>query len=283
MIARFSILIASVLISASIAAADTVVYNNIASPLAPNIVSEGYEANSIGELGDLIQFSGAQSSYTLTSATVIMSNWSYASEFSQNFNGNTITASGYLVSLTLNIYSVGADYSVGTLLESNTQDALIPWRPEPSAGCTSSIFAPWMASSGKCYNGAASTVIFNLAGVTVPQEVIYSIAFSTTDDGVNPTGVPGPYDSLNLGLSETAPSVGSNPLPDTAYIGNDSPITQQMGWAPYSGAIEFEAAATPEPSTWLLLGSGIFCLAALVLRNAKQIPTVMKTRFHTRR
>jgi hypothetical protein len=46
--------------------------------------------------------------------------------------------------------------------------------------------------------------------------VIISVAYNTTDHGYAPTHVPGPYDSLNLGLTGAA-TVGSQPLPEDAY------------------------------------------------------------------
>jgi hypothetical protein len=253
-----------------------VIYNTLPSPLPPNLPSQSFEATGTGEFGGLIQFAGGNSTNYLTSATVGMTDWAYASEMTGYFNGTTITASGFTVPLTLNLYNVGAGDSVGSLIDSVTIDALIPWRPEPSAACIgnpNNINNAWMASNGTCYNGSMSTVTFKLADISVPDTIIYGIAFNTTNYGANPTGVSGPYDDLNFSLASTPPTVGSNLLPDSVYAqqgGNafGQETDQAAGLSPYSsGAISF--TGMPEPSSLLLLGSGLLGLAGILRRKLR--------------
>jgi hypothetical protein len=234
--------------------ADTVIYSTIPSPLPPNVPSQPYEAVSSAEFGDLISFGGTAD---LSTVTVAMSNWAYESEFE-----SLGTSTGFDVPLTLNLYDVGAGESVGSLIATQTVDALIPWRPEPTPlTCAPGSNNDYMASDGNCYAGSLSTVTFDFTGTLVPGDIIYGLAFNTADYGADPTGVDGPYDSLNFGLSLVPPSVGSNPLPDTAYWNTTNAgfytddgaagvgtFRQDTGWSPYSGMIEFDGTSpVPEP------------------------------------
>jgi hypothetical protein len=273
---------------APIALADGVVlYNTIPSPLPPNLPSFAYEADASGEFGGLIQFANGNSTYTLTSATVVLSDQSYLANWNSAINGTTITSSGYTLPITLNLYNVGAGNTVGPLIATETIDnAFIPWRPDPTAGCGND----YLASDGLCHSGSLSTLTFNFLGLSVPDTIIYGLAFNTTDYGANPTGVLGPYDSLNFALATTPPTIGSNPLPDTAYwessnasdyndggAGGTGTFRQDTNWSPYSGAVEFSGQAqqsnVPEPSSLVLLSSGLLGLSILIMRRRRPAST----------
>ncbi|HEY6331651.1 MAG TPA: hypothetical protein VI756_20160 [Blastocatellia bacterium] len=223
-------------------AATAVAYNSIPAPLPPNIPSLGYQANQTAEFGDLIQFAGTNR--TLTTVTLVMSDWAVASDF-----GSSSPTWSY--PLTLNLYSVnnsGPNPEPGTLIATRTNTFEIPWRPPASPGCS----GDWKASDGNCYGGLAFTITFDFSGVVVPNQIIYGLAFNTETYGSDPTDVSGPYISLNFGLAEVPPSAGTNPLPNTAYwntvrasnytdggAAGVGIFRQDTNWAPLSGAITF--------------------------------------------
>jgi hypothetical protein len=235
-----------------------IVYNSIPGPtLPPNVPSLGYQANQTAEFGDLIQFAGTGRS--LTTVTLVMSDWALASDW-PSFTGPT-----WSHPITLNLYNVdnsGPNPAPGTLIATRTNTFAIPWRPVADATCPGGT--AWRAGDGKCYNGLALTIAFDFTGTTVPNQIIYGVAYNTLTWGYHPIGVPGPYESLNFGLAQVSPTVGSNPFPDTAYwntqtgnyadggTGGVGVFRRDTAWTPYSGAISFlTAAVAAAPDTCL--------------------------------
>ena len=226
-----------------------IIYNSIPGPsLPPNVPSLGYQATQSAEFGDLIQFAGAGRS--LTTVTLVMSDWALASDW-PSFNPS------WTHPITLNLFNVdssGPNPAPGTLIATRTNTFPIPWRPPADPTCPGGT--AWRAGDGNCYNGFAFTISFDLTGTTVPNQIIYGVAYNTLTWGYHPIGVEGPYESLNFGLATVAPSVGTNPFPDTAYwntatagnyadggTGGVNVFRRDTAWTPFSGAISFQTAA----------------------------------------
>jgi Putative Ig domain len=119
----------------------------------------------------------------------------------------------------------------------DTQTFNIPFRPSavpvgygpnPTGGCGDG--ASWYdAVSNNCFHGYFTNITFNFGHVTLPNSVIYGIAYNTSGYGAQPYGYATAcnassagcgYDSLNVGYSTepAEPSVGSDPNLGTAYL-----------------------------------------------------------------
>jgi len=220
------------------------VYDATPAALPPNVASLGYEATSTSEFGDYVHLAGTDRK--LGMVTVTMSDWAlfadYASDARYSANSTTWTHP-----ITVNVYSnqLNSDGTPSTLLATKTQSVTIPWRPVADPTCAGGT--AWRASDGQCYNGIAFNATFDLSSlnVTLPNDVIVSIAYNTADYGASPIHLAGPYNSLNVGVpnNQTA-SVGTDDSADavfwnTTYPGHTAGLKQDSGWAP-NGTVAFK-------------------------------------------
>lgn len=209
--------------------APVTIYSSIPSPLPANLPSEGPEAYAFDEFGDQIEFAGV--ARQLTTVEVTLSDW--ACETGHWYNpGECVSApgSGFQVPITLNVYEVGTENSVGPLIATDTQTFFVPYRPSdsPLSQCPKGNEETWFdPRSETCNHGIASNVTFDLSSqeVTLPNKVIYGISYDSTHYGPKPIGESAacyassagcPYDSLNIALSEEA-TIGVHPLEGTIY------------------------------------------------------------------
>ncbi|MCU1401006.1 MAG: hypothetical protein JWN62_4115, partial [Acidimicrobiales bacterium] len=209
------------------------VYDSIGTLTRANVPSTSYQANQIHEFGDAVRL--APGPRALSSITVEMSSW--ACQTGGWSLGNCVTTPGttFTQPLTINVYAVTGDDSAPAInaaapLVTSTQSFAIPFRPNPDT--THCIAANQEAGywydatanngAGKCYGGVAAPVTFTFPGNTVlPDRVVWSVGFNTSQYGKNPVGTGTacfaandtcPYDSLNVGSFTLAPQ---------AYVGTD--------------------------------------------------------------
>jgi hypothetical protein len=235
----------------------TPIYNNVPTLLPASLTSQSFQAGRISEFGNLISFAGT--TRRLTSVTVGMVTWGYFSKY--NAPGTPNTGGWTDPAITLNLYTVDNSSSnpkPGSLIKAVTQSFLIPWRPEPSPTCGGTL---WLAPDG-CHNGMAFDITFDFSSLslTLPDQVIFGIAYNTQSAGQSPTGVNGPYNDLNVGLNATA-TVGSNPIAPLAYLSGTIPAAYadngagginvfrlDSGGTHTNIAIQFNAALPPPTS-----------------------------------
>jgi hypothetical protein len=212
----------SAITAGSASASLTTIYSNIAKPLPKNTPSLGYEATATSEFGGAIE--AESDSLTSTKVTVGMSSWACESGAWNEENCVTTPGAKFTHPITLHIYSVGPANSVGVEVARLTQTFKIPYRPSDSPKC------PEGGWSKECVHGKLFKIKFSLRGVALPRPAIVSVSYNTSHYGAEPTGCTGncPEDSLNVGVEEgfeeeaTGPFVGTQPLPEDAYLDSTS-------------------------------------------------------------
>ena len=222
------------------AASGPVVYSAIPSVIPGNLPSEAFEATQTTEFGDEV---GLTSTATpLASARVLMSSWACQSgSWVDTAPIDCITNPGATFSepITFNIYAVNNSGPVpapGALLASKTQTFNIPYRPSADpVNCTGTNAGKWFSGT-TCFNGFATPISFDFTAgppVMLPSQVIWTVAYNTSDYGNPPYGDATAchstsggcgYDSLNVALSPTN-TVGTDVDPDGAFL--------NTGYAPF--------------------------------------------------
>ena len=228
----------------------SVVFDASVTPLPGNIPSQGYQATQTAELGDAVHLSGTNR--VLQSATVTMSDWALAS----TYNDSSPT---WTHPITFSVYNVDSTGTVlGTLIDSVTQNVTIPYRPAADpTNCPSTPTAWYSVADGQCYNGLAFNVIFDLSSIgTVPNDIVYGIAYNTNTWGAPPIGAPGPYESLNVGLNSSTTSTVGDIDPGSVFwntstasnytdggTGGVGTFRRDTNWSPYRPAVTLTASA----------------------------------------
>jgi hypothetical protein len=259
-----------------------IIYSSIPKPLPGNVGSEGPEAYAFSELGDGVVFPGGAGG-TFDHVTVILSSWGCTSGAWNT--GDCVTApknAQFSQIITLNIYAVnaGSPPSPGALLAKTTQTFQIPYRPSSTPDQCSGDNETWFNPKDKtCYHGIAVPITFDLThlNVSVPSEVIVTLAFNSTHYGPSPVGESAPcftssggcpYDSLNIstdsGGENDPPAnvafIGSFLVPDSIFVnytlpGNSCSGTSPVGvlaldqgcWTGFHPEIEIGSSSKPAP------------------------------------
>jgi hypothetical protein len=205
-----------------------VVYNNLpAAPLPANVTSLGYEATQSSQFGGAVELAGV----ARRGGSVLVGMSSWACETGTWFGTpecHTEPGARFEWPMTLRVYEEEPGGEPGKLVSESTKVQKIPYRPSESRlKCKNGKGEPegGYYRKGVCYHGKYFKISFPVGKIKWPNKVIISVQYNTSDYGPEPqrpqpcNSESGgcPYDSLNVGLSESSPSVGSDPQPDDAY------------------------------------------------------------------
>ena len=240
-------LLVGALLAAGGALAEVTGYDSLPTPPVPNVASVGFEATSTAEFGDQIRLAPS-SLRKLSSVVVTMSSW--ACQSGGGVTCATTPGSTFSHPITLNIYAVDNNFTpahTGAVLATKTVSFAIPYRPSADPTCPGGGTA-WRAGNGNCYNGLAVDIEFDMTdlAVTLPDDVIWGIAYNTSHHGYAPIGGSGgPYDSLNVGLSPAA-TVGTDVDPDAVFWNTTVAGFYCDGGAAGTGLFRFDGS----PGCW---------------------------------
>jgi hypothetical protein len=194
-------------------------YNAIPAILPGNVPSVGNEAYAYTEFGDKVGLGGT--GRALQSMTVLFSSWGCTSGGWTTKNCVTTAGATFDVPLTFTVYSDNSG-TPGTKLAEQTKTVAFDYRPSASSNCQGTDLGKWFnASDNSCNNGKIQTVKMDFAaGVTLPENVIWTVKYNTTHYGPAPIGEAAAcyttggcgYDSLNVGVESfpNAPFTGTD-------------------------------------------------------------------------
>lgn len=232
-------------------ASATAIYDSISGAGGVGVLdgsypSLGFQATQTAEFGDRITFGG--SARTLQTATFTMVNWARYNDYNvggQYYGSGEWAGNGFNHSFTLSLYEAGSGSSKGNLIASITETKFIAYRP--------TVWA---------FNGYAQNISFDLSSMNLnlPESIVWGLSYNTQSWGSNPTGVNGPYNSLNMGLNDYANggvSVGSTDLNTVFWktataawyadggAAGVNVFRQDSDWSGYNPMAQFTAVPAP--------------------------------------
>jgi hypothetical protein len=236
LIAALAVILPATAVFAAPAATSKVLYKSLV-PAPGNVPSIGFEATSASEFGNQITLTR---SAKIATVVVTLSSWGCQTRPS----GNCVTAAGskFNEPITLTIDQAPAtDPTIqpdtpgsglpGAQILSITKTFAIPYRPSANnAKCVGDEAGDWFdVARGECFAGFANTVTFNLSslGLTLPKNIVFGIAYNTSDYGAVPYGDATAchattqgcgYDSLNVGLAQDPDNLGPGTDPHPGYV-----------------------------------------------------------------
>jgi hypothetical protein len=244
----------------------TILYKSlVASP--GNLPSIGFEATQAFEFGNQISLTR---SARIATVIVTMSSWACQSGSWSAHNCATAPGSKFNEPITLNIYQAPATNPStqpdspgsglpGAKIVTVTKTFSIPFRPSANnTKCVGSEAGDWFDSKlGACFAGLANNITFSLSSLklTLPQAIVFGIAYNTSDYGAVPYGDATAchataqgcgYDSLNVGLTQDPDNLskGADPYPGTVYWNTQTAANYCDNGGAGTGTFRFDSPST---------------------------------------
>jgi hypothetical protein len=224
------------------------VYNAIPSKLPGSVPSQGFECCQTSGFGDEVGLGGK--ARTPQSMSAVLVSWGCQNGHWYSGDCSTTPGATFSVPITFTIYEDNAS-TPGAVLAQATQTVNVLYRP--SANTAKCGDGRWYDSQDHtCYNGFAQTIKMPVTGTTLPDQVIWSVAYNTTTAGHTPVGPSAcnissggcGYDSLNVGAwsAPNAPYTGTDTNEDQAFrcVTLLNVCSMENGWTGYRplGAID---------------------------------------------
>ena len=209
--------------SSSTGGAATTGYNAIPSKVSGNVSSLSFEGDSSRpeEFGDKVALGGKGRS--LQSVSVLLSSWGcQTGNYYADGNCQTTPGATFTMEMRFKIY----DESGTTVLANKLATLTVPYRPSASPQqCTGADAGKWYNSKDRtCYNGFPHLATVDMAelGVTLPQNVIWTVQYRTTSGARDPLGTTAELCStLIAGCGYDTVNIGTFTYPNSPYAGTD--------------------------------------------------------------
>jgi len=243
------ILAASAVLAVVAGTASAVTLYNSIPKKAVALPAMGFECCQTAQFGGAVEFAQEPRKKNKITFTVTVGMDSYACErgsWTGTPECTTLSGATFKWPITLRIYDLGPGGSVGELVAEETKEFEMPYRPsQNNTYCTGPEKGGWYdAKTHECYIDNYFPISYTLTVPRLEKEAIISVAYNTSDYGEHPqrpqpcnTANNCPYDSLNVGVNAiykkigpgeeyealpTAPSVGSDPLPEEVFLNSES-------------------------------------------------------------
>jgi hypothetical protein len=245
----------AVLAVAAGTASAVTLYNNIPKKAAA-LPALGFECCQVKQFGGAVEFSQQPRKKNQVTFTVAVGMDSYGCE-KGSWTGTpectTTPGATFKWPITLRINDLGPGNSVGELVEEETKEFEMPYRPsQNNKYCTGPEKGAWYdVHTHECYIDNFFAITYKVAVPRLEKQAIISVAYPTTTYGEPPAGkLPCdeaksgtetyddcPYDSLNVAVNAiykkigpgeeyealpTSPSVGSDPLPEEVFLSSQN-------------------------------------------------------------